>query len=269
LARSVPVGDRARGALLGLARGYSGARLEPNLTGEVALAALLAEELLETEVDLRRLAERWITWWRRDGRGLGMATAEALEYLARYDAPLTLATRPDSGPLVRVVPVSLAAANQPRNLVSGTWHTVMLTTPDAITAWSAVAVNVALAQLLQGRRDFLPDVVEALRANDASTEVLSAVRRIPFVQQDELDGGGHAAVAAVELSLWNAHHEPLVERAFKGPAAGPGDGPALVAALLGGREGEQALPLGSAPEEARLRALAKRLVTPRVVPQEP
>jgi ADP-ribosylglycohydrolase len=268
LARPVPVSDRARGALLGLARGYAGAGAEASLTGEVALAALLGEELLETEVDLRRLAEQWITWWRRDGRGLGAVTAESLEYLARYDAPPQQPARPEAGSLVRVVPVAIAAANQPRNLVSGTWHTVMLTHPDAITAWSAVAVNVALAQMLQGRRDFLADVVEALRANDASAEVLSAVRRIPFVQQDELDGAGHAAVAAVELALWNAHHEPLVERAFAGPAAGPGDGSALVAALLGGREGEQGLPAGWAPEETRLRALAKRLVTPRAVPQE-
>jgi ADP-ribosylglycohydrolase len=267
LGRPVPIGDRARGALLGLARGYSGAEVN-GLTGEVALAALLGEELLETEVDLRRLAERWIGWWRRDGRRLGAVTAESLEYLARYDAPPQYPARPDAGSLVRVIPVAMAAATQPRNLVSGTWHTVMLTHPDAISAWSAVAMNVALAQLLRGRRDFLPDVVEALRTNDASPEVLSAVRRIPFVPQDELDGAGHVAVAALELALWNAHHESQVQRAFAGPAAGPGDGSALVAALLGGREGEQGLPPGSAPEEARIRALAKRLVAPKVVPQE-
>ncbi|HEX9894317.1 MAG TPA: ADP-ribosylglycohydrolase family protein [Gemmatimonadales bacterium] len=264
MARPIPVANRARGVLVGLARAHAGGT-DPagELVGEAALAALLAEELLETEVDLRRLTERWITWWRRDGRGIGPRTGEALEHLARYDAPLPPGGgMADPGPLVRVVPIALAAASQPRNLVGGTWHTVMLTHPDATTAWTAVAANVALSQLLLGRRDFLPDVIEALQANDAAVEVLSAVRRIPFVQQDELDGGGHAAIASAEVALWTAHHESRVDRAWAGPAAGPGDGAALVAALLGAREGEQAVP-GPAPESERLRSLAKRLVTRR------
>ena len=264
MARPIPLADRARGALLGLARGHTGRSQPESLGGESALAALLAEELLEPEVDLRRLAEGWITWWRRDGRGIGARTAEALEHLARHDAPMPAGPGTDDpAPLVRVLPVAIATVTQPRNLVSGTWHTVMLTHPDATTAWTAVALNVALAQLLQGRRDFLPDVIEALQVNDAAGEVLSAARRIPFVQPDELDGGGRAAVAAAELALWNAHHETRVERAFAGPAAGPGDAAALVAALLGAREGEQGLPEGQVPESERLRTLAKRLTQPR------
>ena len=264
MARPIPIADRARGALLGLARGYAGADSGAVLLGESALAALLAEELLEAEVDLRRIAERWIAWTRRDGRGLGPATVDALEHLARYDAP-----RPgpvdgsDGGPMVRAVPIGIAAATQPRNLVSGTWHTIMLTHGDPKTAWSGVAVNVALAQLLQGRRDFLPDVIEALLANDAAPAVLSSARRIPFVQRDELDGGGHAAIACAELALWTAHREPIVTRAFEMLTKTGAEAAAVTAALLGAREGEGGLPAGVAPESDRLRSLAKRLVAPR------
>ena len=264
MARPIPIADRARGALLGLARGYAGGDPGAVLLGESALAALLAEELLETEVDLRRIAERWIAWARRDGRGLGHGTLDALEHLARYDAPRPAARDgADGGPLVRAIPIGIAAATQPRNLVSGTWHTVMLTHDEPGTAWSAVAVNVALAQLLQGRRDFLPDVIEALLANDAAPAVLSSTRRIPFVQKDELDGGGHAAIACAEVALWSAHHEPIVSRAFEGLARGSPESAAVGAALLGAREGEAGLPPGVAPEAERLRSLAKRLVAPR------
>lgn len=264
MARPIPLADRARGALLGLARGCTGPDQAERLSGEAALAALLAEELLETEVDLHRLAERWITWWRRDGQRVGARTAQALEHLARVDAPMPPGPGTDDpGPLVRVLPVAIATATQPRNLVSGTWHTVMLTHPDPMTAWTAVAINVALSQLLLGRRDVLPDVIDALVINDAAEEVLSAVRRIPFVQQDELDGGGRAVIAAAELALWTAHHESRLDRAFAGPAAGPGDAAALVGCLLGAREGEQALPQAAVPESDRLRALAKRLTLPR------
>jgi ADP-ribosylglycohydrolase len=263
VARPIPIADRARGALLGLARGYAGSDPGAELIGESALAALLAEELLEAEVDLRRIAERWIAWARRDGRALGQGTLDALEHLARYDAPRLGAAFRDAGPLVRSIPIGIAAATQPRNLVSGTWHSIMLTHDDPGTAWSGVAVNVALAQLLQGRRDFLPDVIEALLANDGAPAVLSSARRIPFVQRDELDGGGHAAIASAELALWTAHHEPIVTRAFEGFAKNGADAAAVTAALLGAREGEGGLPAGVAPESDRLRSLAKRLVAPR------
>lgn len=260
MARPIPIADRARGALLGLARGHSVGADEELLTGEAALALLLAEELLETEVDLRRIAERWIAWARRDGRGLGPGTLDALEHLARYDTPRAGAAAPEAGPLVRSVPIGLAAATQPRNLVSGTFHTIMLTHTDPATAWSGVAVNVALAQLLLGHRDFLPDVVEALRANDAPGAVLSAARRIPFVGRDELDGGGHVAVACAEAGLWTAHHESRVDRAFAGFAGAGREAAAVMGALLGAREGEGGLPAGPVPEAERLRGLAKRLI---------
>ncbi len=263
MARPIPIADRARGALLGLARAAAGDPAEP-LRGEAALAALLAEELLEVEVDLRRLAERWIAWWRRDGRGLGPRTADALEHLARLDAPAPPGPgTADDGPLVRCLPIALATATQPRNLVSGTWHTIMLTHPDATTAWSGVALNVGLATLLRGHRDFLPDVVEALQVNDAAGEVLSAARRIPFIERDELDGGGHAAIAALETALWAAHHESRVERGFAWLVGAGGNRAAAGGALLGAREGEQGVPAGGIPEADRLRGLAKRLVAPR------
>lgn len=264
MARPIPLADRARGALLGLAQGHALGGPDDHLVGEAALALLLAEELLEAEVDLRRIAERWIAWARRDGRGLGAGTVDALEHLARYDAPGPAAAgAAAAGPLVRAIPIALVAAAQPRNLVSGTWHTIMLTHADPATAWSGVAVNVALAQLLRGYRDFLPDVIEALLANDATVAVLSAARRIPFVERKELDGGGHVAIACAEVALWTAHHESRIERAIGRFDRAKPEEAALVGALLGAREGEHALPAGPLPEVERLRQLAKRLVAPR------
>jgi ADP-ribosylglycohydrolase len=264
--------DRARGALVGLAAGWGRAAGAP-APGEVALALLLAEELLEPRVDLRRLAGRWTAWGRRDGRGLSPRTLDALEFLAHHDAPPPPdSVRAEAGPLVRCLPVALAAATTPRNLVSGTYHTACLTHPEARTAWSAVAINVAVAQFLRGRRDFLADVIEVLAANDAPVELLAVVRRLPLVGRDDLfpaRATHGAAVASAELALWAAYHEPVFERGLRwaessgGPA---GATPALVGALLGARDGEQAVPGGwrpPAPDLDRLRALAKRLVAER------
>jgi ADP-ribosylglycohydrolase len=266
---SLTAADRARGALLGLAAGASQAG-RGRLEGEVVLAILLGEELLEAQPDLHRLVGYWIGWWRRDGQGISPRTALALDHLARLDAPAP----PDPGategaPLIPVLPVALANATQPRNLQSATYHIVMLTHPDPHAAWSAVAVGIAASQLLLGRRDFLPDVVAGLTANDAPAELLSAVRRIPFIGREELGlghGVGTGAVACAEAALWTAHHEPVLERgirALAGPAPDAGPAAAVAGALLGARDGELAIPaewLAGLKDLERLRDLAKRLL---------
>lgn len=260
--------DRARGAFLGLA---AAAGFGPrSLRGEVALARLLGEELLEAEPDLHRLVGRWIGWWRQDGDGITLTTADALDHLARYDAPAPAdGATAEGAPLMVTVPVALVNAGQPRNLVSGTYHIIMLTHPDPHVAWSAVAVNIAVSCFLQGRRDFIHDVIEALAANDAPAELLLVVRRIPLLARKELMPGrpaAGAAIATAEAALWMAYHEPLMERGVRWLAGAAGDASvnaAVAGALFGARDGEQEIPLewlAGVEEVARLRDLAKRLV---------
>ena len=106
--------SRARGALLGLATGNAlGVPTEYYHTAEaiaaafpeglhdiirqdtaqspydddLALTVLLAEELLEPEVDLRRLAQRWVEWAEQDGRGIGLWTRTALRHIRQHDSP--------------------------------------------------------------------------------------------------------------------------------------------------------------------------------------
>ena len=80
--------------------------------------------------------------------------------------------------------MALAAYDAPRTLVSASYHIAALTHPDPVVAWAAVAVNVALARFLQGKRDFVPDVIEALRNNAVPEELLAAVRRVPLPARD-------------------------------------------------------------------------------------
>ncbi|HEX9165179.1 MAG TPA: ADP-ribosylglycohydrolase family protein [Gemmatimonadales bacterium] len=262
--------DRARGAMLALAGAEALARDRTGWgSGEAALAGLLAEELAEPQVDLHRLAQRWLEWWRHDGEGLGPATADALAFLAAHDAPPPAAAAvPDPAPLARCLPLGLALANAPRNLVSGTYHTVMLTHPDPVVAWSAVAVNVAAARFARGRRDFVADVIEVLSANDAPPDLIATARRIPLMRRDDLRWSvmdPPDAVAAAELALWHADHEPVLERAVDrilGAAMAPLAAP-LVAGLLGVRDGDAAVPaawVARLADPDRRRQVAKRLV---------
>jgi ADP-ribosyl-[dinitrogen reductase] hydrolase len=288
---------RARGALLGLATGNAlgvpteflgtaeaiarkfpggvqgilrnDSELSP-YDDDLALTLVLAEELLQPEMDFHRLAQRWVQWMRRDGRGIGIWTRTALEHIAQHDSPPgSTGGQAGNGPVSRCLPVALAAHRSPANLVSGTYHTAILTHPDERCAWAAVAVNVAAARFLNGKRDFVPDVIEALRNNDAPPELLAAARRVPLESREDLPVQGPAAgyaVHAMEIALWFAHHEPNLRRGVLWLANAGGDtdtNGAIAGGLMGARDGESAVPaewIAAVPGAAQIGTLAERLV---------
>jgi ADP-ribosyl-[dinitrogen reductase] hydrolase len=259
--------DRAAGALIGLAAGRLRAR-GPGPDGSLALMRILAEELAAGRHDLRTLAHRWVAQHAAAPQAIDPETGAALAHLARHDAPPSRAAGEGSDPLVRSIPVALAACDTPRTLVSATYHIVALTHPEPLVAWSAVAVNLALACFIRGQRDFVADVIEAMRANEVPDILLTAVRRVPLpprampVDAAAVPGG---ALVDAEAALRLAYHEPLLVRgldelAATGPAAAGRAG--LAGALLGARDGADALPLDwtSSVERDLLGAVAARLV---------
>jgi ADP-ribosylglycohydrolase len=256
--------ERAFGALLGLAAGRKLA-LGERPDGTAALMLLLAEELVAGHRDLRALAHRWVARHLSDQTDIEPETNAALTHLARHDAPPSHAAGQGSDPLLRTVPVALAFHDAPRTLVSATYHIAALTHPDPLVAWSAVAVNVALARFLGGKRDFVPDVIEVLRSNKVPELLLAAIRRVPLRAQAAEHGSVPGeALGDMEAALRLAYHEPVLERGLVGVAGG---GPPVAAraglagALLGARNGAAALPAGwkLSTERSFFLGLAERL----------
>lgn len=244
---------------------------------DVALSVILAEELLTSPVDLRRIAERWASWARLDGRGIGRQTRAALAHFEAHGVPPAApgdgAHGAGNGALSRTLPLALATLNSRRNLISAAWHIAALTHPDPRAAWSAVAMSVAAARLLEGHRDFVPDVLEVLRANDSPAEVVEAVRRVPLARRESLPldpGSAGLAVATLEIALWFAYHEPLLERGVVWLAGAGGDtdtNAAMAGGLMGARDGEHAVParwIAALPDPTRLRELADGLAAPHI-----
>ncbi|HET9293223.1 MAG TPA: ADP-ribosylglycohydrolase family protein [Gemmatimonadales bacterium] len=294
---SPTLGERARGALLGLAAGNAlgvpteflgssdairaafpdGVRDIPPVRqadspfdDDTAMTLLLAEELLEPQLSLERLAGRWIGWMDSDGRGIGVQTRSALNHIRTHGSPPAGSGGiAGNGAVMRCLPVALATLGSPANLVSGSYHTAAITHPDDRCTWGAVAVNVAAAELLKGRRDFLADVLEVLRINEAPPVLLDAVRRVPLERREELPLTGPEpgyVVHCVEIGLWFAWHEPNLERGLIWLANAGGDtdtNAAVAGALMGARDGEAAIParwIAALPQVERLRELATRLV---------
>ena len=263
--------SRACGCLLGLAAGSALARRTAGAAhaADVALALIQAEELLQPEFDLQRMAHRWVDWSRRDGFGLDGSTRRALDHIAEFDGPPeTLEGEPLASCIARTIPVALATASQPENLASGSFHIAYLLDPDPRAGWSSVAVNAAIACYLQGITDFVPEVLEVLKQNDAPGEVLEAVRRVPREKREALPLTGPRsglAVSAVEIALWFAYNEPRFQRGLESLAAEAESATvvAITTAVLGARDGEGVIPgqwQAMLPDAGRIHALALRLV---------
>jgi hypothetical protein len=251
---------RARGALLGLAAG--GQSL-------LDLATILGEELLATDLDLGRAVGRW-TGVLDTPHDLPSDVAAALAGLRARGAPPPPGDPGGAAGLaVHVLPVALLTAEAPANLLSGSWHLAALTHPSAEATWAAVALNVAIARLLQGHRDFVADLTEALRSNEAPEAVLGRIRRLPVTRREELAPGAPDAAQALETVLWLSWHEPKALRGLEWLAAegAPAATLAAAAALYGAHRGEDALGervVLSPARRAGVVALADRLA--RVTP---
>jgi ADP-ribosylglycohydrolase len=237
---------------------------------DVALTLILAEELLEQDIDLHRLAMKWAEWAERDGRGLGSWTLRALRHIRTHDAPpASTGGHAGNGAVARCLPIALRMVGSLPNLISGSYHTAMLTHPDERCGWGAVAVNLAAAAFLQGRGDFMGEVLEILRNNDAPQELRDAVGRVPLEKREDLPVNGPSAgyvIHAVEIGLWFAYHEPNLERGLIWLANAGGDtdtNAAVAGGLMGARDGEAAIPqrwVGAIPDVPRIRHLAERLI---------
>jgi hypothetical protein len=233
-----------------------------------ALADGLLEELVSGGVDLRRLADRWIAWGREDGTGIDPALGEGLAHLREFQAPALTLPAHGPAPLTAVLPAALTAAS-PKTMLAGTFHTARLLDPSESTSLAAVALVVAASRLLQGFRDFIPDVLSVLRLNDAPAELFAQFAAIPrdVRTPPPLPRGVMPAPDLVAVwVLWQVHHRPRAEEVLRTTALAGDVSPhvgALLGALLGARDGMVSWPpqwREGAGEEVTLRlALAGRL----------
>jgi hypothetical protein len=226
-----------------------------------ALGDALLEEFLAGGVDLRRLAGRWVTWWREDGFEAGPLLEAALGQVVEFDAPAVSLPAAGCAPLVAALPAALASAT-PATMVSGAFHVARLLDPSEEAGLAAVALVVAASRLLDGQRDFLPDVLALLRSNRASEEFLEAVRSVPRdPRRSPIVPSGSEPDPTTTLCwlLWQLQHRPrgvevlteMVQRGGVGPLVG-----SLLGAMLGARDGMHAWPvewIASAGEDVRLR----------------
>src|SRR5437867_9189579 len=185
---------------------------------DAAMTLLLAESLAEKgDFDANDVAERWVKWMKRDGRGIGLTTQRALRLIERGTEPfeagrLTRAggAAASNGAVMRCIPVALRYHDNVDKMVRVSTQQAAITHADERCTWGAAAVNLAARELLHGNAYFVEEVLHRLQA--APRPLIEAIQRVPWEQESDLPIGvsGEAGyvVHCVEIAFWCGMHRP-------------------------------------------------------------
>jgi ADP-ribosyl-[dinitrogen reductase] hydrolase len=299
---SISLRDRCIGILLGLARGdalggpveflkreeiatrFPGGvnefigggwlHLAPGeVTDDTQQALILAESLTDNGLDLDRFAAGLIAWFRTNPKDVGKTTRIALEALAAGTAPLdagaaALAARGErsaaaNGAVMRCAPVALRFRRDPDRLVRASLDSARVTHAEARASWGPVAVNQAIAHLLNGGA--IADAPAAAVVEIPNSEVRDAVRDAAGRQRDEVRSGGFV-LETIGASFWSLLNTGGAREAIEAAVAFGDDADstgAVTGALAGAAYGVSALPstwVESVQFRERLESEAVRLL---------
>ncbi|MGH2531040.1 MAG: ADP-ribosylglycohydrolase family protein [Thermomicrobiales bacterium] len=298
----VDLADQYRGCLLGLAcaDALGGpveflsraeiARLHPNgpreftgggwlhlapgeITDDTQMTLALAQSLATGgPLDMADVAARFIAWAETKPKDIGTTTRAAIDLLARgvpWDEAgerVQAAALPRgaaaNGSVMRCAPVALRFRGDLPALVQASIDTSRVTHADPRCTWGTVAVNQAIAFLLDGGsvRDAIAAAVVDVRESRVIEAVYTASRR----GRDEIRSGGFV-LDTIVAAFWSLSSNDNFEETVVASVALGDDADttgAVAGALAGAHYGASAIPdrwLDLLQPRAELEALADRL----------
>jgi ADP-ribosyl-[dinitrogen reductase] hydrolase len=296
--------DRYRGTLLGLAVGNTlGLSVEFLTAAEIrrlfprgvrdippeemrlpwdddlAQAVILAEAILEHDtLSHDDLAARLLTWFEENGRGMGTQTRAVLQALKRGMLPSEAAkhvwerhggTPAGNGAVMRCPPVAMRWPRDTQRLYQETDASARVTHHDPRCVWSAFAINLAVAEALNGRLASIGAIVEALARVEAGPVTVQEAgnvsgRGLEYLKLDGKDIG--YTLKAMQVGLWCLEHAEGFEESLVAVIQAGGDtdtNGAVAGAVLGAIHGAGAIPerwIKAVPRAERLIELSDQLL---------
>ncbi len=282
MANTVMIADRYRGTLLGLACGDAlggpvefisreeiarrfptGVReligggwlnLAPGeVTDDTQMTLALARSLAENDVlDMTDVAARFVAWYESKPKDVGNTTAAALRLLAegtpwseageRAMLLMGAGRAAGNGAVMRCAPVALRFRRTRDLLVRASLDTARITHADPRCTWGSVAINQAIAHLLEGgKRDEAPRAAtEGIPDEDVRQAIAAAIE----APRERLRSGGYG-LDTVCSALWClVHHASLEETIVAAVSLGDDADTtgAVAGALAGAHYGASAIP---------------------------
>jgi ADP-ribosyl-[dinitrogen reductase] hydrolase len=245
VARAFPGGVReiTGGGPHGLRRG--------EVTDDTAMALAIARACTAGGIDLDQVAANFLEWYRSDPKDIGITTSRALTKLHagvpwREIGERMIAETPQklagNGSLMRCAPVALRFRNDREALREVSIETARMTHPDPMATWGCVALNQAIAYLLDGGS--LAGVREAAVDGVESADVIETILTAADRDYADVRSGGFV-LDTLGAAFWAVAHRDTAEEAIV-TAVSMGDDAdttgAVTGALAGAHYGIGAIP---------------------------
>lgn len=221
------------------------------VTDDTAMALAIARACTSAGIDLDQVAANFLEWYRSDPKDIGITTSRALGKLdagvpwrevgdrMMQETPAKLA---GNGSVMRCAPVALRFRHDRDALREVSLETARMTHADPMAMWGSVALNQAIAYLLDdGTLDGIVDAaVEEVESDDVVTTIRGAIDR----DYKDVRSGGFV-LDTLGAAFWSIAHRDSAEEAIVA-AVSMGDDTdttgAVTGALAGAYYGVQNLP---------------------------
>jgi ADP-ribosyl-[dinitrogen reductase] hydrolase len=223
------------------------------ITDDTTMALDLARSLTATgSLDLEDMAGRWVAWNQNGPKDVGLTTKMALDFIAAGDpwhraGERTVEVRgadssAGNGSVMRCAPVALRYRNNKEQLVQASIDTARITHAEPRAIWGAVAINQAIAHLLEGHSR--ETGIEAAVNGIENKTVVDAIRSASTLHRDQVPSGGYV-ISTVTAAFWSLFTFDTLEEVLIGAVALGEDTDttaAVAGALAGAHFGAGAIP---------------------------
>ena len=242
------------------------------ITDDTQMTLAIAESFARGgPLDMDDVAARFLAWYRSQPKDIGNTTRAALRNLEQgvrwHEAgERVLRESPHAagnGSVMRCAPVALRFRTDPATLARASIDTARVTHADRRCTAAAVAVNQAIAFLLDGGE--LAGVAEAAIAGISDDETRDAIAGTADRPEGEIKSGGYVLDTTAAAFWALANHDSLEETIVAAVGLGHDTDTtgAVAGALAGAHYGASAIPgrwLTLLQPRDRLLALADRLL---------
>jgi ADP-ribosyl-[dinitrogen reductase] hydrolase len=250
------------------------------ITDDTQMTLALARSLVACgDLDMEDVEARFLAWFESQPKDVGRTTRAALRHLAAglpwQEAGERAAQggrAAGNGTVMRCAPVALRFRGHEDALRRASLDTARITHADARCTWGAVAVNQAIAHLLDGgaKEGAVEAAIEGVEEAEVRGVVLGAAAR----SRHEVRSGGFV-LDTIGAAFWCLLQHETAEETIVA-AVGLGDDAdttgAVAGALAGARHGARTIParwLAVLQPRAELQELAKELLRLNLAASEP
>lgn len=243
------------------------------ITDDTQMALDVARSLCaHPDGDMHDLAERFLAWRNSDPKDIGNTTRDALDRLAggtpwdeageqtyRRRGPRDSA---GNGSIMRCAPVALRFRTHSNRLRDCSIDVARITHANPLCTWSSVAIDQAIAALLNG--DTIQQAMSQAADGIENDNVRAAIDRARISPRESIASGGYV-LDTLSAALWSLRRTDSFEEAIVTAVGLGGDTDttaAVTGALAGAHYGYEAIPnrwRNTVQHREELKTLAGRL----------